>query len=407
MERRPRSKVQAVTVCNDQNVAFDWIPLRLEVNSWVILKAVPTGAWARDARAHGEESFAGAWKAQIKDFRWIPNAGRNGGMKLEAILVRHAYHRRQIVLDPEGEHANEPRLPHFLYASYWEDWVHPTSILDHILVLHHEVGEATRNGRSPRDLMENGTFYLRAVYVPPARGQLYGELEPIPLPDLDDPEWPVPDMHTSEAFRTKFAADIGAAMKATTGSKVAHVQWFLPIHVMVDMFHRADSIRRTATMFNFGSPSDILLKSLMDPGWEEKHHIGQDVIKCVVTKNSMRFRYHIGRQTLYGNFQYIRHRLTANRVWEPLDQEVVEHMAVVTILYGDTVLPAFEVGSAWPVSHLRHEIAIALGGEVPEEYNLFVEEEGKPSSKVCFYFLEFLLINVDNLFYGRMHLNKD
>jgi hypothetical protein len=81
-------------------------------------------------------------------------------------------------------------------------------------------------------------------------------------------------------------------------------------------------------------------------------------------------------------------------------------MAIVTILYGDTVLPAFEVGSAWLVPHLRHEIAIALGGEVPEEYSLFVEEEGKPSSKVCFYFLEFLLINVDNLFYGRMHLNK-
>jgi hypothetical protein len=94
MERRPRSKVQAVTVCNDQNVALDWIPLCLKVNSWVILKAAPTDAWARDARAHGEESFAGVWKAQIKDFRWIPNAGRNGGMKLEAIFVRHAYHRR-------------------------------------------------------------------------------------------------------------------------------------------------------------------------------------------------------------------------------------------------------------------------------------------------------------------------
>jgi hypothetical protein len=58
-------------------------------------------------------------------------------------------------------------------------------------------------------------------------------------------------------------------------------------------------------------------------------------------------------------------------------------MVEVTIYYGDTVLPMFEVGKAWPVLHLCHEIAIALGSEAPDEYNFVVQEEGRPNAKVC------------------------
>jgi hypothetical protein len=275
MSRRPCSEVQSVTVFNDRNaMSLDWIPMTLEIDSWVTLKIAATGKWARDAQAHGEDSFARAWKAQIKQFRWVPRSGNNGNVKLDSILVRHAYLRRQLQLDPDGVRGREPRLPNYLYGSYWEDWMHPMSILDHILVLHHEMGKATRNGRQYRDLMENWRFYLRAIYVPPTTGQLYGELEPIPMPPLDDPEWPIPDMHTSEAYRRKLAADFSLVMKATTGNKVAHVQWFLPIHVIVDLFHPAKNSRRIATMYTFVSLSNMLFNSLMDPGWDEKHHIG-------------------------------------------------------------------------------------------------------------------------------------
>ena len=143
-------------------------------------------------------------------------------MKLGKVLVCHAYLLQQLQLDPAREHGNEPRVANYLYALYWEDWVHPTSILDHILVLHHEVDEATRNRRHHRDLMESGTFYLWATYVLATIGQLYGELEAIPLLELDDLEWLVPDMHTTKAFRSKLATDFGVAMKASFGNKVAH-----------------------------------------------------------------------------------------------------------------------------------------------------------------------------------------
>ena len=68
-------------------------------------------------------------------------------------------------------------------------------------MLHTEIEEAQRNGRAHSHLLENGIFYCGDTYVPPTPGQLYGHLEPIELPSFEDPAWPLPDMHCSEAFR--------------------------------------------------------------------------------------------------------------------------------------------------------------------------------------------------------------
>jgi hypothetical protein len=46
-------------------------------------------------------------------------------------------------------------------------------------------------------------------------------------------------------------------------------------------------------------------------------------------------------------------------------------------------MPAFEVGKDWPVSHLRHEIAMTLGDDDPKEYNMvLVEADGSREKKV-------------------------
>lgn len=246
---QPAAEVQSVVLFNSQDGHGRWIPMRVEVGSWVALKAANRGPWARDARTHGDESFAGAWKAEVLRFRWTSSMRRGRHViKLDAIQVRHAYQRRQLHLDPLAS-ASEPRACNLLYASYWDDWVPPSSILDVILVVHHEVGEAGRNGRSHKQLLENGTFFLKAVYVPRSGEELYGSLELLPLPELTDAAWPVPDMHTSEAFCLKLAMDIAATMKGGTGSKIARVQWFMPIHVMADLFGVADDIRRTRAMY--------------------------------------------------------------------------------------------------------------------------------------------------------------
>lgn len=381
-QSKPIEEVQSVVLYNDVDVQGRWIPLRVEIGSWVTLKASHRGPWARDARVHGVDSFAGAWKARILEFRFkvITRRGKDV-LQLDAIKVRHAYQRRQLQLDPAAG-ANEPRVCNLLYLSYWDDWVAPSAILDVILVLHHEVGEAARNGRSYKQLLENGTFFLKAVYVPQSGSSLYGELEELPLPDLNDPHWPIPDMHTSEAFRAKLAVDIAEAMKGGTGSRAAHVKWFMPVHVMVDLFAVADNIRRTATMYVFKEPSNAVLASLMDVGWDEKFQAGQDVVKCVVSKASMVFRYHLARQVLYVNFQYVRYRKEGTR-WVPIDQVVIPNMMSITVEFGGKELPRFEVGSLWPISHIREEISILLPREIiPEYYDLVVQRPDFADFKV-------------------------
>ena len=381
--RRPRAEVQSIVIFNDQDASGQWIPLQLEVGSWVTLKPASIGPWARDSRRHGDESNAGAWKARIVQFRWSYSTVRDKVvMTLVSILVQHAYQRRQLHLDPETA-AIEPKACNYLYASYWEDWVPPTSVLDVIFVLHHEVGEATRNGRAYKELLADGTFYLRAVYVPRSGNELYGSLEMLPLPELTDSDWPLPDMHTSELFRRKLAVDIAAAMKAGTGSSAVHVQWFMPIHIMVDLFACADTIRRTKSMYIFNNPSAKLLCSLMDAGWDVKYVKGRDVLKCMVSHNSMRFRYHLGRQMLYVNFQYVRYRCAEGQTWIAIDQAVVVEMVRTSVVFGDTVLPEIEVGRTWPVSHIRNEISIMLSKDsLPEEYDLVIQRPGHPDSKV-------------------------
>lgn len=301
MARRPSDEMAAVLVHNDKDTFGKWIPMKLEVGSRVTLQPERTGAWGRDAARHGGDSFGGAYKGQILKFRFknpeAPESSRAPKMELQAVKVRHAYMRRQLLLDPR-EDLREPRHCNYLYLSYFDNWVHPESILSVIYVLHVEIGESTRSGRSHRSLLENGTFFLRAVYVPPTLPELYGSVEPLPLPDLDDPSWPLPDMHTNEAYRSKFACDYRQVMKASTGSKFGYIQWFLPVHVFVDFFVVAlRYVRKTPTLYVVNRPCVQLLSSLMDPGWDEKIEIGEDIVKCVVSTPSICFRY-LGQHTL-------------------------------------------------------------------------------------------------------------
>lgn len=167
----------------------------------------------------------------------------------------------------------------------------PLSILGVIVVMHSEIGEATRNGRTHSELLENGIFFSNLVYVPPTPGVLYGSVEPLLLPPLSDPEWPLPDMHTSEAFRFKLRADFQAVTKATTGSRMGHLQWFMPLHVFVDLFACGEErIRRTSALYVVNSPTDELFTSLMDAGWHQKIVLGKDIVRCTISMDTVTFR---------------------------------------------------------------------------------------------------------------------
>lgn len=132
-------------------------------------------------------------------------------------------------------------------------------------------------------------------------------------------------------------------MKGSTGGKVAHVQWFLPFHIMADLFAVANNIRLTPAMYIFRSPSTLFLASLMDHRWYEMCKSGQDIIKCVVSQGSVGFRYHLARQMLYMNFCYVRCRHEGQQ-WVAMDQTVSLDMVKAEVMFRGEVMPPFELG---------------------------------------------------------------
>jgi hypothetical protein len=72
-------------------------------------------------------------------------------------------------------------------------------------------------------------------------------LEDKPLPNLNDPDWQLPDIRTNEAFRAKLRTDFQECTKVTIGSWMGHLQWFIPIHVLIDLIGVFENVRRTPT----------------------------------------------------------------------------------------------------------------------------------------------------------------
>jgi hypothetical protein len=92
---RPCSSIQAIILSYSVDDEGEYIPLRVEKNSWVSLMLGKTGGHAKDATKHGGAGIAGCYKAKVIDFRL------SHGMKsIVVVQVQHAYMRRQLDLDP-------------------------------------------------------------------------------------------------------------------------------------------------------------------------------------------------------------------------------------------------------------------------------------------------------------------
>lgn len=154
----------------------------------------------------------------------------------------------------------------------------------------------------------------------------------------------------------------------------------MPIHVRVDLFSDSSNIHRTMTLSLFKDISEEFLSSLMDCGWDTKVTIGDDIIKCMVDRLSILFRFHIGRSILYCNFSYNRKRCVAGN-WELMDRcgpiDVIEVLCEFEEWQGEV-----EVGRNWKISNVRQEIRVTLGTIVPEEFELWVVQDRFLAHKV-------------------------
>jgi len=77
--------VQPIVIFNNKDAARSWIPLCIEIGSWVTLKPVASGLWSQNAHVYGEESFAGAWKAQTIRFKF--HASSDGGRHVQKLAA--------------------------------------------------------------------------------------------------------------------------------------------------------------------------------------------------------------------------------------------------------------------------------------------------------------------------------
>jgi len=78
----------------------------------------------------------------------------------------------------------------------------------------------------------------------------------------------------------------------------------MPIGVFVDLLFIKPNMHKTKFIFFYKYSCDELCQLLMDLGWDFKVTFGANILKTIVAKDSLKFKYHISQSTLYANFVY-------------------------------------------------------------------------------------------------------
>lgn len=85
---RSRSSIQAVSFENWTYKNRAYVPLKVEIKSWVFLKLEKTRRHAKDAAKHGGTGISGPYKARVLAFKMSP-----GERAVAAVQIEHAYIR--------------------------------------------------------------------------------------------------------------------------------------------------------------------------------------------------------------------------------------------------------------------------------------------------------------------------
>jgi hypothetical protein len=83
---RSRSAVQSVILYNNRDAKNEWIPTKVEVNSWIVLMPGKVRGHAKDSKKHGGDSMDGCYKAKVLQFQL-----NDGSNVVLAVRVQHAY----------------------------------------------------------------------------------------------------------------------------------------------------------------------------------------------------------------------------------------------------------------------------------------------------------------------------
>lgn len=186
--------------------------------------------------------------------------------------------------------------------------------------MHKGIADVMYANKPPTFFKTMELFVYFAEYHVPTKDGSHGHLQDLPIPAIRSLEWEVPDAATLSSFRYKIKDDILKAMTPGRISRRIKIQWFIPLHVFVDVFKSMD-LQRTKTMWLNRRLSSCELDNHIDEGWniKETQHIG-DIISCRVNPNSLSLSYQISRQSLVIGYDYRRWRRKIGS-WVPLDSE--------------------------------------------------------------------------------------
>jgi hypothetical protein len=135
----------------------------------------------------------------------------------------------------------------------------------------------------------------------------------------------------------------------------------MPIGIFVDLFAIVKDIHRTLTMWVFKHMTDDLCSSLMDGGWDSKITIGADIMKCIVKRASLVFKYHIAISTLYVQFFYNRERMLSPTIWEAFDQNETMEMVSIDCEMGEWRQTLY-LDSSWTLHDVRPGLSYWASG---------------------------------------------
>ena len=127
-------------------------------------------------------------------------------------------------------------------------------------------------------------------------------------------------MTTSESFKGGMHNDFLGSMKPNTSSTIIHLQWWMLIHVMVNLFSSLPNIQNTPNWFVFWATNNYIIWAF--DGWRVgyKGHSNSPMLLSVqlINEKKMVFCYHIAQSMLYSTFQYNRLHSILGFEWEAM-----------------------------------------------------------------------------------------
>ena len=204
------------------------------------------------------------------------------------------------------------------------------------------------------------------MYKAPRAVTGFGTIQPYVILTFDSPEWPIPTIDTSEAYRYKIHKDVQKSLRGNVGNRQVRISIFMPLHVYIYLFSN-EIIRRTLTMLICKSETCL---DFLEKNWDIKNDAG---IICKIVRESLICKYTLTTQNFAITFRYARHHFVR---WNPvaIDQNIAnEEILNLEIYIGDELLTLLSVIANTSLQEMRADIENQDSPWLPAKFDFQIE----------------------------------